>query len=245
MKFLKLALVAGTIASSVFACATPEYLKKFKEIYSKPNADCLTCHTSPPKRNAFGKEVEGALDKTSDGELTLAVLQSIEKGDADGDGSSNIDEIKGNTKPGDATSKPAPTAAAAPPKPDEAELVPKHSFHPALVHFPIGLLAFAAFLEIFGKRKSDPAFHRFSVISLAVGLICSLAALITGVVAWLRLGYAVEGNLLFHLILASLSVIIGFVAYAQREKPNYLWLILICGILVMVAGHFGGNMVYG
>jgi hypothetical protein len=59
------------------------------------------------------------------------------------------------------------------------------------------------------------------------------------------LGYVLEGNLLIHLILASTSILIGLAAYIHREKPTYLWLIAASGILVLIAGHFGGTMVYG
>lgn len=251
MRILKTAIVLVAASAAMSAFANPDILKEFKAIYNKPDATCKICHLEPPKspRNPFGKAVEQALDKTNDGVLTKAVMSSIEKLDSDGDGALNIDEINAGTFPGDPQSKPgasgsnnAPTEA----KTTEAgELIPKHSFHPAIVHFPIALLAVAALLEILGRRKPDSPLHAASVINLALGLLSALAAIATGVVAWLRLGYRIEGDLLIHLLLASSSVIAGFVAYAQREKPSYLLLILVSGLLVLAAGHFGGNMVYG
>jgi len=251
MRILKTAIVATVTCLSLIAQATPDILKEFKGLYNVKTADCIMCHLSPPKepRNPFGKAIEAGLNNTNDGLLTKAVMQEIEKQDSDGDGVSNIDEINSGSMPGDATSKPVPKTEV---KPEEKSalsvldgVAPKHSFHPALVHFPIALLAVAALLEVLGKHKPESPLHAASVINLALGLISALAALVTGVVAWLRLGYKIEGDLLIHLILASLSIVVGFAAYARREKPSYLILILVCGILVMVAGHFGGNMVYG
>ena len=246
-------LVLLVLASlSLSAWATPDILKQFKAIYNKPNITCAECHTKPPQRNAFGKDVEAALDKTSDGMLTKEVMQTIEKLDSDKDGYSNIDEINAGTLPGDPNSKP--TAGTSPADGNsgttgtvaKSDLIPKHSFHPALVHFPIALLAIAAFLELLFLRNKNSVYHSASVINLAIGLVCSAGTIATGIAAWLRLGYEIKGDLLIHLILASSSVIVGIIAYTQRDKPKpYLAIVLVSGLLVMVAGHFGGNLVYG
>jgi uncharacterized membrane protein len=246
MKLLRYALLAITICASVIASANPKILEKLKEVYSKPTADCQFCHTTPPKKNDYGKVIEAALLKSGSSQITAQVFQSIETNDADGDGASNGEELKANTLPGDASSKPAATSTpVAKEAPASTELVPKHSLHPAIVHFPIALLAVAALLQLLALKKNDDLYHKASIINLAIGLICSAGAIVTGVAAWLRLGYSLEGNLLIHLILASISVLVGFGAYVQREKPSYLWLIVLSGVLVLVAGHFGGTMVYG
>ena len=243
MKLLRQILVLLFASISLTASATPDILKKFKEIYNKHNTTCQMCHINPPKRNAYGRALKAAIDKAKVSDVTKEVFQSIEKDDSDGDGFSNGDEIRADTMPGDPASKP--TAAAKPVTAASNDLVPKHTFHPAIVHFPIALLAIAALLEFFSKRKGDEFFHKASVINLAIGLICAAGAIVTGVLAWLRIGFPLEGNLLIHLILASSSVIIGVGAYGQREKPVYLLLILASGLLVLIAGHFGGTMVYG
>jgi hypothetical protein len=82
-------------------------------------------------------------------------------------------------------------------------------------------------------------------LNLGAGLLLSILTIITGVVAMLRLGYAIEGTMLFHLLLASASTILGLVAYSQRDKKSYLPILILCGLLVLVAGHFGGDLVYG
>ncbi|MBS1728822.1 MAG: hypothetical protein JST51_19050 [Armatimonadetes bacterium] len=254
MRNLRAVFVLVLACLGVSAFATPDILKEFKAIYNKPATTCEECHTKPPKRNAFGKAVKDALDQTQDGMLTKEVMKPLEQQDSDGDGVSNIDEINAGTLPGDPNSKPAAGATNSAPSTgdsqpggaEKSELIPKHSFHPALVHFPIALLAIAAVLEVFARRKPESGYHAASVINLAIGLICSTAAIATGVAAWLRLGYdLLHGDLLIHVLLASGSILVGIGAYTQREKPSYLPLILVSGLLVLAAGHFGGNMVFG
>ena len=244
MKQFRLALLVSAVSISIAANANPDILKKFKEVYNKPNADCVVCHSKPPQRNPYGKAVEGALYKAGVQEATAEVFKSIETLDSDGDGISNGDEIKGDSKPGDPASKPAAAATTAP-KPESAssDLIPKNSFHPALVHFPIALLAIAALFELISLRKDSEFFHKASVLNLTIGLVSAAGAIITGVVAWLRIGYQIEGYLLFHLILASSSVLVGVIAYTQRDKKEahtYLGMVLLSGLLVLIAGHFGG-----
>ena len=244
MKVLKLVAVTFMTGIALGAHATPEILKVFKATYNKPTANCQECHVQPPQRNSYGKAVEAALDHAKVSDATAEIFHSIDNDDADGDGVSNGDEIKADTMPGDPASKPA-TASGAPNKSSGGDLIPKHTFHPAIVHFPIALLAIAAFLEGFALWKKNDFYHKASVLNLTIGLVTAAGAIITGIVAWLRLGYALEGNLLIHLILASSSILMGIGALTQRETKAYLILIGISGLLVCIAGHFGGNMIYG
>lgn len=94
------ALVAGT------ALASMDAQKQMGAAYpDAPKAKCGTCHTKAmPKKgdadvNAYGKAL-GATKK--DEKYDFA---KIEKLDSDGDGVSNLDEIKKGTNPGDPASK--------------------------------------------------------------------------------------------------------------------------------------------
>lgn len=224
-----------------FAFATPDFLSEFNRAYPGVNGKCTVCHTVPPKFNLYGKSVSEALNNTEDGLVTVALLKKLEDLDADGDGVSNITEIKQGSEPGNEASKAAVKQMGT----GFGESVPKHSFHPALVHFPVALIAFAAFFEFWGRRKKMDAMRQASHWNLAAGLLLSVVTIATGIAAWLRGGFTLEGNLLFHLILASASVIISFVAYLQRQKPSYLLIVGLGAILVLAAGHWGGLMVYG
>ncbi len=76
---------------------------------------CTVCHTTPPARNDFGRDVEAELlvgtprpltDMQYSGGLPAA-LAAVENLDSDGDGYSNLAEIVAGTFPGDPMSRPA------------------------------------------------------------------------------------------------------------------------------------------
>jgi len=81
--------------------------KAFKAKYPEATAlgKCTTCHVKPlPKKddhenNAYGNDLKA----TKKGDKYD--FAAIEKKDSDGDGVSNIDEIKKGTNPGDKNSK--------------------------------------------------------------------------------------------------------------------------------------------
>ncbi len=94
------ALVAGT------AFATMDLQKEFLKKYPDSKIKCGSCHTKAmPKAkdadvNKFGADMNKV--KGKDGKYDFAAL---EKMDSDGDGVSNLDELKKGTNPGDPASK--------------------------------------------------------------------------------------------------------------------------------------------
>ena len=109
MKKSRIPVLAAIAALGVgtAALATMDAQKQFASAYpdAKAVTKCSTCHTKAmPKKgegdvNAYGKAL-GKADKS--GKYDFA---KIEKADSDGDGVSNLDEIKKGTNPGDAASK--------------------------------------------------------------------------------------------------------------------------------------------
>lgn len=105
------------------AQSTPEYLSQFNARYKTQGShldSCLTCHTSQSgggeNMNPYGKDFGAAGHD----------FGAIEGKDSDGDGFSNIDEIKAGTFPGDPNEnpnkkpepkKPAPTTTTTKPFP--------------------------------------------------------------------------------------------------------------------------------
>jgi uncharacterized membrane protein len=225
------------IVTSATACALPEYLEVLTTRYGSVvnDAGCKNCHTSPPQRNAYGDQVKVALKTAKTKTLTPEILKSIDANDPDGDGITNGDKLRKITPSKQAEGKPLVD-------------IPKHSFHPAVSHFPLALFVVAAAFEFLGRRKSNDAYRTAAGFNLGLGLVGSIVTVATGVIAMLRLGFVFsEGNMFIHLLLASSSIIVALVAFFTRKKTSdtYFVLLVLSALLVMAAGHFGGAMVYG
>jgi uncharacterized membrane protein len=252
--FGRLATIWLLLLIAAFAGAEPKFLTTFRDHFHPSaqsdlgKASCQTCHTNPPQRNPFGKLVEAELEHQHKGEVDDAVLDAVAKQTAP-DGRTFQQVIDAGQAPATLfpTSSPAePTAS----KPAEAPpLIPTHSFHPAIVHFPIALVVFALVLEFAGLRRRDPALTRVAKWALGFGAAGCLASIVTGITAFVRLGFALEGKPLVHLCVAlsATTVVLTALFFKIRRldsTPAY-WVLLVLGSgLVMLAGHLGSLMVY-
>lgn len=254
------------------AVATPENWETFKSVYGvKLNsrifkAECMTCHTEVPQHNLFGKDAKAAATSNK-GVVTLEILRSLESKDSDGDGWSNIDEIKQDFLPGDANSHPT----GMPPGQDDHKkmmganmnaksdpartgnpldvLIPRHSFHPLIVHFPIALFIFGALLELAGWRKR-PALRDAAWYCLLGGALSTFLAVPTGLLLFYRSGFQWQGLPVIHvsLALSATALMISTVLWRRKgvhESPAYFILLALAVVAVSAAGHFGAQMVYG
>ena len=127
--------------------------------------------------------------------------------------------------------------------------VPKHSMHPAIVHFPIALLIFAALIEVVGARQKVDYLRQSATWALGIAAAGALASVATGLAAILRLGFTWEGNPLIHLCLgfgaATMIFVTLFFKLRKMDNVPAYWILLILGTMVVgAAGHFGSLMVY-
>ena len=284
MKALGVAVIAGLAG---LASATPEYWETFQSTYSVKvdsvfeKAECSTCHAQIPSHNAYGRAVNSALQSAKTEILTAVLLEGAEGVDSDGDGWRNGDEIRRGTLPGDATSKPVGEPPAM--KMDAGhmgtsgrdmpgtmsgmgehdytatvgELIPKHSFHPLLVHFPIALFLFGALLDLFGIRLNRGHVRAAALWNMCAGSVSTVLAIPTGFVAALRMGYPLGyGTAIFGHLAAGISAAFLMLAVVlwrvrgmrQREEPSswrYVLVLLLASGVVSLAGHWGGGLVYG
>jgi len=235
------------------AYAEPPFLEEFVRKYQpKSKLDelgCRICHTTPPKRNPFGEAVDEAMRGQG---FSGDILASLETQDSDGDGATNKQEIEADTAPGDPNDKPAGTTVSPTPAPaaPEGGLIPKHGFHPVVIHFPIALFIFGTLLELLGWRKGDATMRIAGWWCLLGGTVATAAAIATGLTAFFQQGYTWEGDVLIHLILAISSTLLMLgVTLWRRKKAHeslvYIGLLILTAIMVGVTGHFGGNLVYG
>lgn len=229
--------------------AEPAFLDAYKKHFTAlkgplASAQCLTCHTAPPRRNPYGQAVEKVLLerklKAPDG----SVFDAISALDSDGDGIANEAEIAAGSLPGDAKSKPGASETS-------AGIVPSHAFHPLVVHFPIALFLFGVFLDVLGFRRGDASLRKLATWNIGFGALASLLALGTGLTAFLLKGFSFEGIYLAHMLLgvtASLCMV-GCALMKKRDSEvggAKYWVLVGIGVAATaVGGHLGATIVFG
>jgi uncharacterized membrane protein len=133
-------------------------------------------------------------------------------------------------------------------------LIPEHSFHPALVHFPIALFLFSGFLDFLAIRRRSSALQKAAEWNLYGAAASSIPTVATGLAFWLREGEKLKGLLLYHLVAAVLATsLLLCLAVVRRRgleampaaKLSAYWLFTMLGLAaVVLAGFFGGEMVF-
>lgn len=252
IRFLICALALGSTSAS---WATQEYLDAFLKHYKLAEtshlsgAQCAICHVSTEDFafNPYGKTVKAKGQAPGD-----ALFASLESEDADGDGKSNGDEIKGDTLPGNpAEGGDAAKAQSAPvEKKAEEGLVPKTGFHPAIVHFPIGLFIAGLLLDLIGLIKKETKLLYAGWYNVVLAAITSVAAVASGFYAMTNLGFPMKGNMANHLyftIGATFAMWIMVALRVHRHEQMNLGMRVVYYLLAAAtllglswAGHLGG-----
>jgi uncharacterized membrane protein len=126
--------------------------------------------------------------------------------------------------------------------------------HPLLVHFPIGLVLIAAVAEVIAMATGLSDWRTVALANLRAGAVFAIGAVIAG---WrLAASPSIEptSSLEWHRWLGSIAAVAVFgaalaTAGARGRSPLALWVYRItlfwAAILVDVAGHFGGLLVWG
>jgi uncharacterized membrane protein len=267
-----IALAASGLINAATAGAKPEFheiLLRAYPAYSGPLASrsCANCHVSDSDftRNAFGKELAVEMAKAGTKSLSVSLLRLLEPLDADGDGATNIEEIRAGTAPGDASSggsaalrskaRPIVEPSAAAPPPPKKSWVPKNGYHPAIVHFPIALFIAGLGLDLLGMLRRSSALLLAGWYNLVLATISSAFAIATGVLALKLTRLPLKGIILNHMLLAISSTIImcGLVALRahrhEKMRPGarlLYYALAAAGLcLISYSGHLGGVFVYG
>ena len=122
--------------------------------------------------------------------------------------------------------------------------------HPLLVHLPIGILIFAAVLEVLKWRTRNQALDVAIQAALFIGFFSALFAGATGWFLSDEGGYD-ETMLWQHqwsgigLIVFSLLLYFSKTTKISFFKKIYRFLFAIVLLLLFLAGHFGGNLTHG
>lgn len=246
------------LALVAHAWATEDYLhvllKHYKVADGAPVAtkSCALCHVSDEDfaMNPYGKDLVAKLGE-SGGEVTDAVLASIDSLDSDGDGTPNGKEFAAGTFPGDPASGGVPGHNAPAPEPKKEEgLIPKTAFHPAVVHFPIGLFMAGLLLDLLGLIRKDKTLLTAGWYNLILAALSAIAGVATGFGAMVMMGFPMRGHMLEHLIYAvgasvMMWVMVGLRVHTHeqiRPVPRAIYYVLATACLIALswAGHVGG-----
>ncbi|MBS1914813.1 MAG: hypothetical protein JST87_00980 [Bacteroidetes bacterium] len=127
-------------------------------------------------------------------------------------------------------------------------------FHPLLVHIPIGIILFAALLNIIEVYKKS----KLLSVGINIALLASFGSAVLAVVSGLFLssGGGYDNNTLFwHKWIGITVTILIFIVWLIRKKENenfsFLktplssWLLYVSVVLISIGGHLGGNMTHG
>jgi uncharacterized membrane protein len=128
-------------------------------------------------------------------------------------------------------------------------------FHPPAVHFPIALLAAAAFAELLGLLIGR---REFEVVSRFCVWLGTVAGLGSGVLGWFAGGLHLRDSsavLMAHRWLGTgtiLCTVILLVLAETSRRPERRWTrrcyratLLVVALAVMVTGFLGGAVVFG
>jgi hypothetical protein len=113
MRVTRLALTLGLTTLASLAIALPPMVKDFETAYGIKKGSnlnklgCAVCHIGKTtKLNPYGLDMKKELEAAKTKQPSPEIFKSLEEMDSDKDGVKNLAEIKADTNPGDAKSKP-------------------------------------------------------------------------------------------------------------------------------------------
>ncbi len=130
-------------------------------------------------------------------------------------------------------------------------------FHILIIHFPIALLAVAGFFESVAILRKRSTFDIVVRSMVALGALSSVIAVVLGLMNAIEAEYAGQLASIFwwHRALGIASMIVAIMTWVLVEKRAKMGMdavfmparisILVSALLVGVAAHFGGSLVYG
>lgn len=130
-----------------------------------------------------------------------------------------------------------------------------HPVHPVVTHFPMALLPVSFLGDLLGVWTGASFWWSFSFYNLAIGLIFSILALITGMIDFVALPQkgTIERVAMRHMtiMITALLMYMGsfFIRFGVEIPSGWrlmssVSLSLLGLILLLIGGWFGGQLVY-
>jgi len=130
-----------------------------------------------------------------------------------------------------------------------------HPVHPVITHFPMALLPVSLLGDLIGFLTKASFWWSFSYYTLAIGLIMSIPALITGMIDFMTISSkgATERVAMLHMTIMLTAIIMYTASFFIRfgvEIPSgwrsisSVFLSILGLIFLLIGGWFGGQLVY-
>ena len=120
------------------------------------------------------------------------------------------------------------------------------SFHPVLVHLPIGILLLAGLFQLLALKPKFASLHAATSIALFWGMLSAVASCISGYLLSQSGDYD-EQLVSTHQWFGISTAFISIIAYLFNRWENVFakWVILLMVPLIIVTGHLGGSLTHG
>lgn len=123
----------------------------------------------------------------------------------------------------------------------------RHAQHVVLIHFPIALFLIGVLLDLLARVKRDSRLATAAQMNLTASAFCIFPAYVTGLLAWRFAleGQQLKGVLLYHLLLASASMVLIVAAWWLRSRTQLRSIIpllveLAGALSISLTAHLGG-----
>ena len=125
--------------------------------------------------------------------------------------------------------------------------------HPKMVHFPVALFITALILEVLSFINKKDVWHKSALILYVLAALMTPLVVRTGMWEVERIGLShpiLDSHRLFALWtmwVSLMSLPLLYLLYKEKQKwlkPIFVCLIIAVAVLVTLAGHYGGTMVY-
>ena len=116
--------------------------------------------------------------------------------------------------------------------------------HPLFVHLPIGILILAFIMEVWGRINNKNYLKESVRFTIAVGVLASIGAAISGLILSNEGGYGAQTMLLHQWSGIGTTLLSAITFFAYKTKA-YLPVFSTCLALVFITGHLGGNLTHG
>ena len=130
-------------------------------------------------------------------------------------------------------------------------LLAKHAQHVVLIHFPIALFIVGVTFDVIAQWTKWRALAEAAYYNLLVAAISTVPVVATGILAWQFAleGQKVKGILLQHIVLASASTVVIWLAWwihfrgrrTDNQLPTFRIPLELLGVaFITLTGHLGG-----